>query len=70
MFGGARFAGEKAWDQQNVPDEEIQVVAVFAASEAEALEACKALTAAGATTVRIVNDHGAWHLPNLFTTSE
>jgi hypothetical protein len=70
MFGGARFAGDKAWDQQNLPDEEIQIAAVFTASEQDALEASKALTAAGATTVRIVGANGAWHLPNLFTTSE
>jgi hypothetical protein len=70
MFGGARFAGEKAWDQQNLPDEEIQIAAVFTGSEHDALEASKALTAAGATTVRIVGANGAWHLPNLFTTSE
>jgi hypothetical protein len=70
IFGGARFAGEKAWDQQNVPDEEIQVAAVYATAEPEALEACKSFAAAGATSVRIVNDHGAWHLPNLYTTSE
>ena len=70
IFGGARFAGDKAWDQQNSPTEPIEVAAVFATAEAEALEACKALSAAGATTVRIVNDRGAWHLPNLYTTSE
>jgi hypothetical protein len=69
-FGGARFAGEKAWDQQNVPGEPIQVAAVFSSAEPQALEACKTLSAAGATTVRIVSDTGAWHLPNLYTTSE
>jgi hypothetical protein len=69
-FGGARFAGEKAWDQQNVPGEPIQVAAVFSSTEPQALEACKTLSAAGATTVRIVSDTGAWHLPNLYTTSE
>jgi len=70
IFGGARFAGEKAWDQQNAPGEPIQVAAVFSSNEPEALTACKVLSAAGATTVRIVNDNGAWHLPNLYTTSE
>jgi hypothetical protein len=70
IFGGARFAGEKAWDQQNAPEEPIEVAAVLARTEPDALEACKALSTAGATNVRIVNESGAWHLPNLFTRSE
>lgn len=70
IFGGSRFAGEKAWDQQNLPDEEIEIAAVYATSESRALEACKAFAAAGATTIRIVGENGAWHLPNLYTTSE
>ena len=70
IFGGARFAGEKAWDQQNAPQETIEVAAVFASSQHDVLEACKALSTAGATTVRIVNDAGAWHLPNFYTTLE
>lgn len=70
IFGGARFAGEKAWDRQNAPQETIEVAAVFASSKHDVLEECKALSTAGATIFRIVNDAGAWHLPNLYTTSE
>jgi hypothetical protein len=70
IFGGARFAGEKAWDQQNLPASQIDVAAVFADSEHDAIEACKVFSSSGATSVRIVNDSGAWHLPNLYTASE
>ena len=70
IFGGARFAGEKAWDQQNLPEARIDVAAVFAESEHDAIEACKSFSSSGATSVRVVNESGAWHLPNLYTASE
>ena len=70
IFGGARFAGDRAWDQENLPNHTIVVVAILGASEHDALEGCSALTRLGATKVRVVDDAGRWRLPNIYATPE
>jgi hypothetical protein len=70
IFGGARFAGDRAWDQENLPNHTIVVVAILGASEHDALEGCRALTRLGATKVRVVDDAGRWRLPNIYATPE
>lgn len=62
--GGARFAGERAWEQANKPAEDIYLIAAYARDEREATVAANVMEQAGITDVRIVNENGAWHSPN------
>ena len=62
--GGGRFAGQRAWDQPNVPTSDIAVVAVFAQTEHEANQGAVVLEGNGITDVKIVSEEGAWHSPN------
>ncbi|HEY4330988.1 MAG TPA: hypothetical protein VGM78_00395 [Ilumatobacteraceae bacterium] len=61
--GGARFAGERGWEQPNRPAEPIYLVAAFADDEEHATQAAEAMERTGVTEVRIVNEDGAWHNP-------
>ncbi|MBI5090747.1 MAG: hypothetical protein HZB15_18305 [Actinobacteria bacterium] len=62
--GGARLAGERGWDQPHAPDHTVAVVAAFATSEDEAMEAARVMDEVGPYEVRIVSSDGAWHSPN------
>jgi hypothetical protein len=62
--GGARLAGERGWEQPHAPDRTVAVVAAFAASEDEAMQAARVMDELGPYEVRIVAADGAWHSPN------
>jgi hypothetical protein len=62
--GGARFGGGRAWEQPHAPDRTIAVVAAFAGSEREALDAARVMDALDPYEVRIVSSDGGWHSPN------
>jgi hypothetical protein len=65
MFGGAgRFAGNRAWEQPNAPDEDVTLLAILAADEADAVRAAEVIERTGIYDVRIVDADGAWHNPN------
>jgi len=63
LGGGARLGGERAWQQQRHADEDIWLVAVYAATEADAADVTQRFEQLGARDVRIVDDEGAWHVP-------
>jgi len=64
LSGGSRFGGERAWEQPNVPDRTVAVVAAFAATEREAIAAARVMDELDPYEVRIVTSDGAWHSPN------
>ena len=62
--GGARFAGQRAWDQPNAPTEVITLLAAFTATEPDATSAATIIENSGVGDVKILSGTGAWHLPN------
>jgi hypothetical protein len=62
--GGARYGGDRAWQQPHAPDRTVAVVAAFAESESEAIAAVRVMDQLDPYEVRIVASDGAWHSPN------
>jgi hypothetical protein len=62
--GGARYGGERAWEQPAAPDRTVAVVAAFVGTEEEAIEAARVMEGLAPYEVRIVSSNGAWHTPN------
>ncbi len=62
--GGARYAGERAWEQPHAPDRTVAVVAAFTTREQQAIEVARVMEAQDPYEVRIVAEDGAWHSPN------
>jgi hypothetical protein len=62
--GGGRYAGERAWEQPQVPDRTMAVVAAFTATEHDAIAAARVMDQFDPDEVRIVAADGAWHSPN------
>jgi hypothetical protein len=62
--GGARYAGDRAWEQPQAPDRTITVVAAFTTNEEEALGAARVMEMLDPFEVRIVSTDGAWRSPN------
>lgn len=62
--GGARYGGERAWEQPHAPDRTVAVVAAFTAIEEHAVAVARVMEAQDPYEVRIVSADGAWHSPN------
>jgi hypothetical protein len=62
--GGARYGGDRAWEQPHAPDQTVAVVAAFATTEQDAIEAARVMDELDPYEVRIVASDGAWHSPN------
>jgi hypothetical protein len=62
--GGARYGGDRAWEQPHVPDRTVAVVAAFATTESDAIAAARVMDQLDPYEVRIVASNGAWHSPN------
>jgi hypothetical protein len=62
--GGARYGGERAWEQPHAPDRTIAVVAAFTSTEEQAIAVARLMEALDPFEVRIVSEDGAWHSPN------
>ena len=61
--GGARYGGERAWEQPNAPDRSIVIVAAPLASEDDATDIARVMSSYATDDVRIVDESGAWHSP-------
>ena len=62
--GGARYGGDRAWEQPHAPDRTVAVVAAFADTESDAIAAARVMDQLDPYEVRIVAANGAWHSPN------
>jgi hypothetical protein len=61
--GGVRDGQGTTWDEATSPDRTVAVVAAFAATEADAIRAARAMDELDPYEVRIVSSDGAWHVP-------
>ena len=64
VSGGARYAGEHAWEQEHHPDRAVVLVAALLDDETTAKDVASEMSAFGIEDVRILNHEGSWHLPN------
>ncbi len=64
--GGGRFAGQRAWNTPQAPDQTIVLVAALLDDEPSAVAAADTMSRFRAEDVRIVDETGGWHLPNSY----
>ncbi len=65
VFGGARYGGERAWEQPHAPDQQIVLVAASFPDEHGATDAARLMANYSPQAVRILDEHGAWHSPTI-----
>jgi hypothetical protein len=62
--GGGRYAGQRAWEQRNAPDDTIGLIAAYCDGLQDASVAARRLEGFDVEEVRIVNKDGGWRAPD------